>query len=131
MFQRQLDDLRHQMRTRAFCITVIVYLLVTAGIPTLLDSPPLRSLAEQNSTGLLQGYFSRYAGYDVTGAVIRDLSKEIFLWQQVLALLLVLALWRRHRAVAIGILVVLFSFAVVAFCLLLIFLLYISSRRGY
>ncbi len=116
-----------QFRRPTFWVTAVIYVLLTIGLRYFVFTPLFRAFVEQNSGGFLSGYFSNYAGYDVVGSVVGAISVNIFLYQQAIAVLVALALWRRHKAVAMGILIVILTFVVMFLCFVLIFIL--TARR--
>jgi hypothetical protein len=122
--QQQPYSIRAQFRRPVFWVTGAVYILLTIGVRYFVFSPLFRTFVEQNQEGLLKGYFSYLAGYDVVGAVIQKISVDIFLFQQLLAVLVMLILWRNHKAVAVGILAVILTFTVIFSCAVLLFLVF-------
>lgn len=127
--QHQPSSMLIELRRPAVWVTAVVYVAFTVGLYLLVFSPFFRKFVEQNQSGLFGSYSSRFAGYDVVGAIVRTFYWDIFPIQQLLAVLLALALWRKQKAVALGILVVIFAFLVTGLCLAL--LIFALVRRGY
>ena len=120
-----------QVRRPTFWITVVLYIVLTVGVWGSVSSPLFRAFVEENQSGFLSTYFSKYAGYDVVGAVVRDIRVDIFLVQQVVAALvsILLLVIRKYEAVATGILAVILTFAFILLCVSLMFLMLV--RHGY
>jgi hypothetical protein len=120
--QHQQQSISGQFRRPTFWVTVIVYLLLTVGVSSFVASPLFRTFVEQNPNGLLNGYYSYHSGYDVVGAIVRHIGNDIFFAQQLVALLvsIVMLVLRKHIGVALGILAVVLTFSVIAFCAMLL-----------
>lgn len=129
--QHQPQRIDSPFQQPAFWIAVVVYILLTVGVWSFVSSPLFRTFVEHNSNGYFSGYFSKYAGYDVVGSVVEDVRGNIFLVQQVVAVLvsLVLIVLRKQIAVALGILAVILTFLVIAFCAALLWVVF--RRHGY
>ena len=120
------------LRQPPFWVTVLAFVALTIVEWVFLSSAIFRAFVEQNQNGLLSSYFSNYAGYDVVGGVVEDFRPQIFLTLQAVAVLvaLVLLILHKYEAIALGILTVLFAYLVIAFCVVLLFVVSVS-HRGY
>ncbi|HEX8217988.1 MAG TPA: hypothetical protein VF914_02115 [Chloroflexia bacterium] len=118
-----------EMRRPAVWVTAAGYVLFTIVEHLFIFSPLFRTFVEQNQSGLFSEYYSRFAGFDVPGAVTWAFYSDLFPVQQLVAVLVAAVMWRKHKGIALGILVVIFAFLTTATCLLLMF--FILVRRGY
>lgn len=108
-----------------FGITLTAYILLTAGVQYLIRSTFFREFVEQNQSGLFKQYFDTRAGYDVLGSVVSNIGSDVLFGQQLLAVLAAIILWRWHKGIAIGLMVLPLAFLTMFLCWAL------TLHRGY
>src|SRR5258708_1904262 len=87
----------------SFWAGAVGYFLLLIVLEMLLRTPMARGWVEQQSGGLLEPVFNNYAGYDVTGAVIRELGGALFYAMLVIGFIASLILWPIRRPMALGV----------------------------
>jgi hypothetical protein len=119
-----------QFRRPALWSTAVGYVLLTFGVQYVISTELFKAFVEQNQDGFMSGYFMRFAGgLDVVGDVRRQIALDVLFYQQVLAALVVVVLWRKYKAVSLGILTALLSGILMVLCV--VFLMFSMIRHGY